>query len=88
MNATLTAAGATTGFNGTTDATALVGTFSNITTINANGGGTLTGLNTVSSWDVDANSYTDTVSTRTLSHSGFATLQGGSAIDTFNVSAA
>ena len=34
---------------------------------------------------MDADSYTDTVSTRTLSHSGFATLQGGSAIDTFNV---
>ena len=88
VNATLTAAGTTIGFNGTTDATALVGTFSNITMINANGGGTLTGLNTVSNWDVDANTYTDTVSTRTLSHSGFATLQGGSAIDTFSVSAA
>ena len=64
-----------------------MGTFNNITQINANGGGTLHGLNTASAWDVDANTYTDTVSARTLSHSGFTTLQGSSAIDTFTLSA-
>ena len=83
----MTAAGGTAGFNGTTDAGALVGTSNNITQINANGGGTLHGLNTASAWDVDANTYTDTVSARTLSHSGFTTLQGSSAIDTFTLSA-
>ena len=87
VNATLTGASATTGFSGSTDASALVGSFSNITAINGNGGGKLTGLGTVSTWDVDAGSYTDTVSGRTLSHSGFATLQGGSAVDTFTLSA-
>ena len=60
VNATLTATGATTGFDGTSTEVS-VG-FTDINTINGTGAGTLQGLNTASTWDVDANSYTDTVS--------------------------
>ncbi|MBK9624571.1 MAG: hypothetical protein IPO38_08425 [Rhodocyclaceae bacterium] len=78
-SAVLTAAGVV-GFNGTsanvaagfTDVGSLTGT------------GTLTGINTASAWSVTGAGGTYT-STNTLTYNGFATLQGGSAVDTFTL---
>ncbi|MFO0867489.1 MAG: hypothetical protein U0935_00955 [Pirellulales bacterium] len=59
--------------------------FSGINSINGNGG-TLTGRNVTSTWDLDGTpTYTD--GSQTLSFTGFANLQGGSAVDTFNITA-
>ncbi|MBK7685200.1 MAG: hypothetical protein IPJ25_03525 [Rhodocyclaceae bacterium] len=76
-SAVLTAAGAATGFDGTsanvsagfTDVGSLTGT------------GTLTGINAASAWAMNGTGGTYT-STNALTYSGFATLQGGSAVDT------
>src|SRR4030095_16057923 len=59
--------------------------FSNITDLQ--GSGTLQGLDAVSSWAVTGTSGTYT-STNALTFSGFATLQGGTAIDTFTLGGA
>src|SRR4029079_11409023 len=88
VNVVLTAAGGTDGFNGTTANITGTPGFSNIDVITGAGGGTLTGLNKVSTWALGgAPSYTDTVSGRSLAITGFGTLQGGTAADTFNVTA-
>ncbi|MBN2592666.1 MAG: hypothetical protein JXA81_04090, partial [Sedimentisphaerales bacterium] len=63
------------------------GGFSNINTITGSGAGTLTGSNNASTWALGATkTYTDAAGVATFS--GFGTLQGGTAIDTFNVTAA
>ena len=82
---TLTTAGGTTGFNGSTiDVTA---GFSNINSITGSGVGTLTGRDVSSSWDLDGSpTYND--GALTLDITGFGTLQGGSDIDTYNVTLA
>ncbi|MBK7685198.1 MAG: filamentous hemagglutinin N-terminal domain-containing protein [Rhodocyclaceae bacterium] len=82
-SAVLTAAGAATGFDGTsanvsagfTDVGSLTGT------------GTLTGINAASAWAMNGTGGTYT-STNALTYSGFATLQGGSAVDTYTLGAA
>ena len=72
------------GFAGT-DAD-ITGGFDGITTLSVNGG-TLTGRDLASTWALDATpTYND--GTNTLNFDGFATLQGGSAADTFTLSAA
>jgi Ca2+-binding RTX toxin-like protein len=59
--------------------------FSGINTINGNGG-TLTGRNVTSTWGLDGTpTYND--GSQTLNFTGFANLQGGSAVDTFNITA-
>ncbi|MDX1948441.1 MAG: LamG-like jellyroll fold domain-containing protein [Pirellulaceae bacterium] len=63
----------------------ITGGFTGIETITGNGG-TLTGLNATSSWNLAA--APTYVSGATLNFSGFATLQGGTGDDTFNLSAA
>jgi len=78
--ATLTAVGATAGFNGTTPL--VTGNFSNITDLQ--GSGTLQGLDAVSSWSLAGTSGTYT-STNSLNFSGFGTLQGGTQADTFTL---
>lgn len=71
------------GFTGTE--TAVPGGFSGIDTITLNGG-TFTGDDVASTFDLDGTpTYND--GSNTLNISGFATLQGGSAIDDFNVTA-
>jgi hypothetical protein len=85
-NVTLTALGANDGFNGT-EAT-ITGGFRNINTIRGTTGfnDTLTGLNAVSTWNIaPTKTY---VSTNTLTFADFETLNGGSAVDTFNVAGA
>src|SRR5258706_1892975 len=77
-SATLTTQGATTGFNGT--AASVTTGFSNITDLQ--GSGTLQGRDVASTWSVDTGSYSD--GTRSLTFGSFATLQGGTGIDTFN----
>ena len=81
----LTTQGGTTGFNGSTiDVTA---GFSNINSITGSGAGTLTGRDVSSSWDLDGSpTYND--GALTLDITGFGTLQGGSDIDTYNVTLA
>ncbi len=88
---TLTDVGSLDGFQG--DATSL-GTgptspaFDNIDAVIGSGGtDTLTGLDTVSNWDIDgSNTYTDTVSGNILNFSAFETLIGGDDNDIFNLS--
>jgi hypothetical protein len=60
--------------------------FNDVETITGNGG-TLTGQNLASTWDLDG-SPTYTEGGDTLNFSGFATLAGGSDVDQFNVTAA
>src|SRR5258706_378122 len=79
--AALTMQGATTGFNGT--AAAVTTGFSNITDLQ--GSGTLQGRDVASTWSGDKGSYSD--STHSLTFGSFATLQGGTGIDTFNLAA-
>src|SRR4029450_14027464 len=77
-SATLTAQGGTAGFNGTS--ANVSGGFSNITSLS--GSGALTGRDVASTWDLDGTpTYSD--GGRTLDFTGFATLTGGSGIDTF-----
>ncbi|WP_406696293.1 calcium-binding protein [Singulisphaera sp. Ch08] len=75
-----------TGFNGT--GTSLSGGFSNIANIQGGSGSsdTLTGENVASNWGLDGlPSYFD--GSNTLDFSAFETLQGGSAVDSFAISA-
>lgn len=73
------------GFDGSI--TEVSGTFKGIDTLNATGTGTevLTGADLVNLWDVDAE--TIITNTQTLTHTGFELLNGGSVVDTFNLSA-
>ena len=84
-NAAATLSGADSdGFGGTI--TGVSGTFDGMNTLNATGTMTevLNGADLLSVWDWTA----DTVLTngQTLTHTGFDTLNGGSAMDTFNLS--
>jgi len=88
INVTLISSSAT-GFSGTTAAvdSGSSGGFTNIDVLKGAGTGTLTGENTVSTWSLGTSDmYFD--GSYTLKFSQFATLQGGSAADTFNVTAA
>ncbi len=69
--------------SGTEDS--LTGGFSSIETINAAaGGGTLTGLDVDATWALGA-TRTYTANAQTLTFTNFTVLQGGSGVDTFNV---
>jgi filamentous hemagglutinin family protein len=92
----LTSAGSLDGFAGTATnlgTAPVTPAFDNINFIKANtggGGDTITGLDTISTWDITAgvdgtNTYTDTDSTNTLDFSGFDNINGGSDDDTFNI---
>jgi hypothetical protein len=88
INVTLIGSSAS-GFSGTTAAvdSGSSGGFTNIDVLKGAGTGTLTGENTVSTWSLGtSDTYFD--GSYTLKFSQFATLQGGSAADTFNVTAA
>tara|TARA_R110002072_G_scaffold243821_2_gene403150 strand:- start:147970 stop:171135 length:23166 start_codon:yes stop_codon:yes gene_type:complete len=61
----------------------VTGGFANVETITGNGG-TLTGPNATATWDLDG-TPTVTVSGNSVAFGGFAILQGGSSVDTFNV---
>lgn len=76
------------GFDGTEDSLNAGGAngFTDFETIVGNGG-TLTGENLAATWLLDG-TPTYTESGVSLNFSGFATLQGGTAVDTFNVTAA
>ncbi len=67
--------------------TGVSGGFSHVDTLNATGGGieTLTGNNNTTAWDVDAGTLND--GTATLTYTGFDSLVGGTAADTFSLSA-
>ncbi len=73
-----------TGFGGTI--TGVSGTFAGINKLHATGSGTevLTGADLINVWDVDAG--TVLTNSQTLTHTGFETLNGGSAMDTFGLS--
>ncbi|MCB9939631.1 MAG: hypothetical protein H6823_15420, partial [Planctomycetaceae bacterium] len=75
--------------SGTGKVTGVANGFTDIETLNATNGGTLTGLSTASTWGLDGTpTYTeDAAPAEILNFSGFATLQGGTDDDTFNVSA-
>jgi Ca2+-binding RTX toxin-like protein len=81
-NVTLTSSGAN-GFAGNENS--LTGGFAGIDRIEGNGG-TLTGISVASTWNLDGTPTYETA-TATLEILGFTTLQGGSAVDTFNVTA-
>jgi len=83
-NVTLTAAGATDGFNGTT--ADIVGGFSNIDNLVGSTASTdtLTGANLANTWTLDAITSV-AASGRTLTFSNFESLVGGTAADTFLV---
>ena len=71
-----------TGFDA--DVTGVTSGVDNFETLNATNGGTLTGLNAVNVWDIDATpTYND--SSNTLNFSGFANLTGHANTDDFNV---
>src|SRR5258706_349108 len=80
-SATLTTQGATTGFNGT--AASVTTGFSNITDLQ--GSGTLQSGDVASTWSEHTRSYS--YGSRSLTFGSFATLQGGTGIDTFNLAA-
>ncbi|MFO0819770.1 MAG: hypothetical protein U1A77_17610 [Pirellulales bacterium] len=80
----LTGSGAE-GFTGTE--ADISGGFSNIDTLTGNAGTTLTGQNSTGAWGLDG-TPTYVVSGITLNFSGFGTIQGGTAVDTFNVTSA
>ncbi|MBI1311532.1 hypothetical protein GC176_09510 [bacterium] len=86
INVTLTLANVGNGYNGTM--ASINGGFLGVETIaGGSGDDSLTGLNTPSTWTVGATqSYVDSVSGEPLAISGFDNLNGGSAVDTFNVS--
>jgi acrosin len=84
-NATLTGSGT----NGVAGTNASTGGFAGIDTLTDNGSGsdTLTGRDVASTWALGGTTtYSD--GTATLTFTGYKTLQGGSAADTFNVTAA
>ncbi|MDA1251388.1 MAG: hypothetical protein O2820_19430 [Planctomycetota bacterium] len=65
--------------------TSIAGGFNNINSITSAGNDTLNGANAVATWALGAtNTYT--VASQSATFSGFRTLNGGSAADTFNVS--
>lgn len=72
------------GFAGTE--TDITGNFDGISVITGNGG-TLTGQNIASTWDLDG-TPTYNNGTHTLNYTGFANLQGGTNTDAFNVTTA
>ena len=82
--AVLTNSDAINGFDGT-EANITLG-FNDIETLTGNGnsGTSLTGQNAVSAWALDG-TPTYTAGTGTLNFNGFADIQGGTAVDTFNV---
>src|SRR5258706_3062561 len=80
-SATLTTQGATTGFNGT--AASVISEYRNVSDLGQCG--ELRGGHLGSTWSVDTGSYSD--GTRSLTFGSFATLQGGTGIDTFNLAA-
>lgn len=82
VNVTLTGAGATDGVNGTTSPAVATLGFSNINVLS--GSGTFTGANAASTWAVGS-SVTYTTGGGTVALTGYTTLQGGSDVDTFNV---
>lgn len=80
---TLTAANATSGFDGTVTG---VTNFTAIEEIKGNGAGDLTGLNEAATWTInDSTGNTYVAKLKTLKFAGFDTLTGGTAIDIFNV---
>ena len=80
----LTGVGTIDGFQGTATG---VGSFDNITEIKGSAGAdTLTGVNGLSTWNLGA-TQTYVNSAQTLTFSGIEILQGGTAADTFNVTA-
>ncbi|TWT82310.1 Dockerin type I repeat protein [Planctomycetes bacterium CA13] len=83
VNATLTNSDAN-GFDGTADGVS--GGFNDIETLIGIGPGTLTGENLDATWALNG-TPTYTEGADSLNFGGFATLQGGSASDTFNVTA-
>ncbi|HEX7965934.1 MAG TPA: filamentous hemagglutinin N-terminal domain-containing protein, partial [Gammaproteobacteria bacterium] len=91
LGVTLTAAGGTDGFNGTTSGTPnpLTGTFSNIDVVTAGSGSdTLTGLSSAATWALGASTtYTDNGSGNVVTFSGFQNLTSGGGSDTFNITA-
>ncbi|MBI1315113.1 hypothetical protein GC176_27800, partial [bacterium] len=60
--------------------------FTDVETFTGAAGGTLTGLDATSTWGLDG-SPTYTSAGNSVAFSGFGTLQGGTGVDTFNVSA-
>ena len=80
-NVTLTSSGVN-GFAGTENS--ISGGFAGIDSLVGNGG-KLTGISVNSTWTLDGTAPTYTAGTATLDIVGFATLQGGSAVDIFNV---
>lgn len=80
-NVTLTASGAN-GFSGTENS--ISGGFQGIDNLVGNGG-TLTGISVASTWTLDGTAPTYNTASATLAIDGFTTLQGGSAVDIFNV---
>lgn len=80
-NVTLTASG-TNGFSGTENS--ISGGFQGIDNLVGNGG-TLTGISVASTWTLDGTAPTYNTASATLAIDGFTTLQGGSAVDIFNV---
>jgi hypothetical protein len=82
---TLTAANATSGFNGTVDG---VANFTAVEDLKGSAAGVadeLVGLNATSTWTINDTTGNTYVSTKTAKFSGFEKLSGGSAADTFNV---
>jgi acrosin len=82
---TLTALGTTDGFDGTGPA---VAGFSNVDVLTGSSNvDTLTGMNAVATWGIDgSNDYTS--GGRTIGYSAVENLTGGTAVDTFDVTAA
>lgn len=83
VSVTLSGAGSVDGVAGTIAPASITAGFDNINVLD--GSGTFTGANATSTWTVGPTvTYTTGASTVTLT--GYTTLQGGSAVDTFNVS--
>lgn len=81
-NVTLTSS-STNGFSGNENS--LTGGFAGIDLLIGNGSGTLTGISVNSTWTLDGAAPQYTTATAVLDIDGFTSLQGGSAIDIFNV---
>ncbi len=76
-----------TGFDGsaTHRASSVTTEFRNIEALVGSGIGTLTGQDSVSAWSLNAADSTYSTGSHTMGLAGFATLQGGSAADSFHV---
>lgn len=81
-NVTLTSSGVN-GFSGNENS--ITGGFAEIDSLVGNGSGSLTGISVNSTWTLDGLAPTYKTASATLDLVGFTTLQGGSAVDLFNV---